>query len=97
MVITSITVFSRTDLFFKFNFFFKKMFEEHLTFLKKCLRNTIRVLNSLDPDQALRPDLGPICLQTALAGKDYEEGYLEVSEITYNFLLLLFVKLDMVI
>ena len=37
-----------------------------LTFSKKIFRNTIRVSNSLDPDQALRfvgPDLGPNCLQ----------------------------------
>ena len=41
-------------------FFFK------LTFSKKTFRNTIRVSNSLDPDQArhfVRPDLGPNCLQ----------------------------------
>ena len=42
-------------LFFFLNFFFKK-----------CSRNTIRVSNSLDPDQArhfVGPDLGPYCLQ----------------------------------
>ena len=41
-------------------FFFK------LTFTKNSFRNTIRVSNSLDPDQARRfvgPDLGPNCLQ----------------------------------
>ena len=41
-------------------FFFK------LTYSKKSFRNTIRVSNSLDPDQArhfVRPDLGPNCLQ----------------------------------
>ena len=35
-------------------------------FKKKYFRNTIRVSNSLDPDQARRfvgPDLGPNCLQ----------------------------------
>ena len=35
-------------------------------FLKNSFRNTIRVSNSLDPDQAghfVRPDLGPNCLQ----------------------------------
>ena len=40
--------------FFKINFF------------KKKIRNTIRVSNSLDPDQDLQnvgPDLGPNCLQ----------------------------------
>ena len=34
--------------------------------LKKKFRNTIRVLNNLDPDQARHfvvPDLGPNCLQ----------------------------------
>ena len=37
-----------------------------LTFSKKYFRNTIRVLNSLDADQAQHfagPDLGPNCLQ----------------------------------
>ena len=36
------------------------------TFLKNSFRNTIRVSNSLGPDQArhfVRPDLGPNCLQ----------------------------------
>ena len=35
------------------------------TFLKNSFRNTIRVSNSLDPDQARQkvgPDLGPNCL-----------------------------------
>ena len=32
------------------------------TFLKNSFRNTIRVSNSLDPDQ-VGPDLGPTCLQ----------------------------------
>ena len=35
-------------------------------FSKISLRNTVRVANSLDPDQAhhfVRPDLGPNCLQ----------------------------------
>ena len=43
------------DLFFK------------LTFSKTPFRNTIRVSNSLDPDQARRfvgPDLDPNCLQS---------------------------------
>ena len=42
-------------------FFFSKS-----TFLKKSCRNTIRVSNSLDPNQAqhfVRPDQGPNCLQ----------------------------------
>ena len=37
-----------------------------VVFLKNYFRNTIRVSNSLDPDQArhfVGPDLGPICLQ----------------------------------
>ena len=36
------------------------------TFLENSFRNTIRVSNSLDPDQArhfVGPDLGPNCLQ----------------------------------
>ena len=49
---------SSLDFFFKINFF------------KKKFRNTIRVSNSLDPDQArhfVGPDLGPNCLQTLSA------------------------------
>ena len=45
---------SPADFVFKFNF------------LKKSFRNTIRVSNSLDPDQARQnvgPDLDPNCLQ----------------------------------
>ena len=41
-----------------------------LTFQKKSFRNTIRVSDSLDSDQAwcfVRPDLGPNCLQRLLA------------------------------
>ena len=37
-----------------------------ISFLKSSSRNTIRVSNSFDPDQAGRcvvPDLGPNCLQ----------------------------------
>ena len=47
-----------------FFFFFKS------TFSKKSFRNTIRVSNSLDPDQARRYvelDLGPNCLQRSSA------------------------------
>ena len=41
-------------------------FFQNYFFRKKSFRNTIRVSNSLDPDQARRfvgPDLGPKCLQ----------------------------------
>ena len=40
------------------------------TFLKNSFRNTIRVSNSLDPDQGrhfVGPDLGPNCLQSLSA------------------------------
>ena len=43
-----------------------------LTFSKNSFRNSIRLLNSLDPDQArhvVRPDLGPICLKKLTAKK----------------------------
>ena len=46
------------------NFFFQKNLSG--IFSKKSFRNTIRVSNSLDPDQArhfVGPDLGPNCLQ----------------------------------
>ena len=48
-------LFYRLLIFFKINIFLKK------------IRNTIRVSNTLDPDQArhfVGPDLGPNCLQT---------------------------------
>ena len=41
-------------------------------FSKNYFRNTIRVSNSLDPDQAqcnVGPDLGPNCLQRSSANK----------------------------
>ena len=44
-----------------------------LTFSKKSFRNTIRVSNSLDPDQAghfVGPDLDPNCLQRLLTEGD---------------------------
>ena len=47
-------------------FFIVCRFFSKPTFLKNSFRNTIRVTNSLDPDQArhlLGPDLGPNCLQ----------------------------------
>ena len=44
------------------------VFFSKLTFSKNSFRNTIRVSNSLDPDQAsVWPDLGPNCLQKILA------------------------------
>ena len=53
------------------------------TFFKKSFKNTIRVSNSLDPDQArhiVGPDLGPNCLRSLSAddssrqrGKFYAE------------------------
>ena len=63
---------SSVDFFFKINFF------------KKSFKNTIRVSNSLDPDQArhvVRPDLGPKLFakvisrrqKLPLAGKDLRE------------------------
>ena len=42
------------------------IFSKSFLLLKKSLRNTIRMPNSLDPDQARRlvgPDMGPNCLQ----------------------------------
>ena len=48
-----------------FAFFVWSCFKKS-TFLKNSFKNTIRVSNSLDPDQAgpmVRPDLGPNCLQ----------------------------------
>ena len=69
-----------------------------LTFAKKSFRNTIRVSNSLDPNQARRfvgPDLKPNCLQrlsaddkkTPLAGK-------ELSPVRFSYILAFFLKLS---
>ena len=51
-------------------------------FWKNSFRNTIRVSNSLDPDQAwhsLGPDLGPNCLQRLLSddtrGKEFKNPF----------------------
>ena len=52
-------------------FFCRLLFFSKLTFLKNSFRNTIRVANSLDPDQArhfVGPELGPNCLQRLSAG-----------------------------
>ena len=48
------------------DFFVVCCFFSKSTYLKDSFRNTIRVSNSLDPDQAqhfVGPDLGPNCLQ----------------------------------
>ena len=48
------------------------------TFLKSLVGNTIRVSNSLDPDQAQQnvwPDLDPNCLQRLLADNTRRQGY----------------------
>ena len=56
-------------------------------FSKKSLRNTIRVSNSLDPDQArhfVGPGLGPSCLQslsTDDTSSHRTRGGLEVKDI----------------
>ena len=50
------------------------IFFQNQLFRKKSLTNTIRVLNSLDPDQArhfVGPDLGPNCLQKLSADDNY--------------------------
>ena len=54
-----------------FSFFFRLLtFFSILTYSKNSFRNTVRVSNSLDPDQAqhsIGPDLGPNCLQRSAA------------------------------
>ena len=52
-------------------FFFK------INLLENSFRNTIRVPNSLDPDQArhfVGPDLGPKCLQRFSADDNGRQG-----------------------
>ena len=63
--------------FFVICWFFSKS-----TFLKNSFRNTIRVSNSLDPDQArhfVGPDLGPNCLQKLSAEILLKAGDLEMT------------------
>ena len=43
------------------------LFFQNQTFRKNSLRNTMKVSNSLDPDQNVRPDLGPNALQKLTA------------------------------
>ena len=57
--------FSSAD-FFKITIFEKFLIFSKSLFLKNSFRNTTRVSDSLDPDQARHfggPDLGPNCLQ----------------------------------
>ena len=61
-------------------------FFSKLTFSKNYFRNTIRVSNSLNPDQArhfVGPDLGPNCLQRLPAddkvGKELMHSHSSVS------------------
>ena len=58
-----------------------------LTFSKSCFRNTIRVSNSLDPDQAwhyVRPDMGPNCLQKLSADNTSRQRVKCYSEILHK-------------
>ena len=53
------------------------------TYLQNPFRNTIRVSNSLDPDQArhfVGPDLGPNCLQMLSAGDTSRQRVNNLSE-----------------
>ena len=58
-----------------FFFFFCHLIFSKSTFLKNSFRNSIRVSNSLDPDQTCHfvgPDLAPNCLQRLSAdGKSH--------------------------
>ena len=57
-----------------------------LKFSNNSFRNTIRVSNSLDPDQArhfVGPDLGPNCLQRLSADDTGSDK--ELSMFTYYF------------
>ena len=61
MLLEVTTCINSLHVFFVIDFFFFKF-----TFSKKIFRTTIRVSNSLDPDQArrfVRPDPDPNCLQ----------------------------------
>ena len=64
-------------------------FNINLSFLKKSFRNTIRVSNSLEPDQARHyvwPDMGPTCLQTSSADdkSSHLAGSLRVKQFLHS-------------
>ena len=55
------------------------------SFSKKSLRNSIRVSNSLDPDQdrhCVGPDLGPNCLQRLSAGNKVDTSMKKLHSCT---------------
>ena len=59
------------------------IFFSKLTFSENSFKNTIRVSNSLDPDQArhfVGPDLGPNCLQSISADNTSRQRVKEVSD-----------------
>ena len=70
------TIFGRKKLIKKIGVIFHDFFlssadfYQNLLFQRNSFRNTIRMANSLDPDQAqdsVGPDLGPYCLQRSAA------------------------------
>ena len=72
--------------------FFPCLFSSYDDFLKKSLRITIRVSNSLDLDCArhsVRPDLDPNCLQRLSALSRRQNSLLAVTNIEKLFLELL--------
>ena len=58
---------------------------EIIFFKKKSFGNTIRVSNSLDPDQAQHFLLGLIWVQNCLVCKGYQQTTLVGKELTYQF------------
>ena len=53
---------------------------------KNCFKNTIRVSNSLDPDQARLfngPDLGPNCLERLPTDSTSRRGPVTMLDISY--------------
>ena len=70
--------------------YFAADFFSKTTFSKNYFRNTIRVSNSLDPDQARQyvgPDLGPNCLQRLSADDNSRQNVAALSQLqrTTNF------------
>ena len=75
---------------FAYSFLSADIFFQNQLFRKISFRNTTRVSNSLDPDQArhfVRPDLDPNCLRN-LSSEDSSRQ--RVKPKTWHFLLLFF-------
>ena len=84
-----------TYLFFMLLLLSTDFFQSWL-FKKKSFRNTLRVLNSLDPDHFVSPDPGPNCLQGLIISRQ-QKSPLARKEFSVNiclFVLILYIPIN---